>query len=265
MKFCKRCNINKEFKLFSRSKRNKDGLNNWCKDCSKEYLNKYYLENKELYSKKSKEYYEINSNTIKENVKNWKKNNLEYTKEYHRNYYSENKEQLLQYKKEHYIDNRDIYLYKAEKWREYNKESYLEYLKNWRECNKEYSREYLKEWYINNREKRSEYYHKVRINKPHLIAWRSSLKLALKRLGRKKESSTIDILGYSAFDLKLHIEPLFKDGMSWDNWGEWHIDHKIPISRFDKDTPINVVNSLDNLQPLWALDNLSKSNKIEND
>jgi len=62
------------------------------------------------------------------------------------------------------------------------------------------------------------------------------------------------------------IEPLFKDGRrSWDNWGEWHIDHKIFISKFDKETPISVVNSLDNLQPLWALDNLSKSNKIEND
>ena len=57
------------------------------------------------------------------------------------------------------------------------------------------------------------------------------------------------------------MKKLFTDGMSWDNWGEWHIDHIKPVSSFDKNTPISLVNSLDNLQPLWAKDNLSKSNK----
>ena len=61
------------------------------------------------------------------------------------------------------------------------------------------------------------------------------------------------------------MELLFLDGMSWNNWGEWHIDHRIPVSKFDKETPMSIVNSLSNLRPLWALDNLSKSNKIEND
>lgn len=70
------------------------------------------------------------------------------------------------------------------------------------------------------------------------------------------------MLKYSAEDLKKHMEYLFKEGMSWENWGEWHIDHRIPVSKFDPNTPIDIVNSLDNLQPLWAKDNLSKSNKI---
>ena len=49
--------------------------------------------------------------------------------------------------------------------------------------------------------------------------------------------------------------------MSWDNYGEWHIDHKKPISAFHKDTPPHIINSLCNLQPLWEIDNLKKSNK----
>jgi len=57
-----------------------------------------------------------------------------------------------------------------------------------------------------------------------------------------------------------------------ENYGEWHIDHIYPVSKFDKDTPTNIVNALNNLQPLWASSriidgvlyegNLNKNNKI---
>jgi hypothetical protein len=77
-----------------------------------------------------------------------------------------------------------------------------------------------------------------------------------------KESSTFELLKYTPEDFKNHIESLFTDGMSWDNYGKWHVDHIIPVSKFDKNTPLFIINSLDNLQPLWALENLSKSNKI---
>jgi hypothetical protein len=53
-------------------------------------------------------------------------------------------------------------------------------------------------------------------------------------------------------ELKEHITSLFTDGMSWDNYGEWHIDHIKPLTLFDDNTPIHVVNALSNLQPLWA-------------
>jgi hypothetical protein len=69
------------------------------------------------------------------------------------------------------------------------------------------------------------------------------------------------MLGYSADDLKNRIESLFVEGMCWDNYGEWHIDHKKPVSLFDKNTDVSIINSLDNLQPLWAKENLSKGNK----
>jgi hypothetical protein len=62
-------------------------------------------------------------------------------------------------------------------------------------------------------------------------------------------------------DLKKNIESKFIDGMTWDNYGEWHIDHIKPISSFNKNEEPKIVNSLDNLQPLWAFDNLSKGCK----
>jgi hypothetical protein len=57
-------------------------------------------------------------------------------------------------------------------------------------------------------------------------------------------------LGYTPDELKTHLESLFTEGMTWGNYGDWHIDHIKPVSRFDKTTPVHIVNSLDNLQPL---------------
>lgn len=73
--------------------------------------------------------------------------------------------------------------------------------------------------------------------------------------------SSCEKLGYSLSEFKVHIESLFKDGMSWDNHGEWHIDHIIPVSKFPIEN-ISQVNALNNLQPLWAIDNLKKGNRI---
>lgn len=69
-------------------------------------------------------------------------------------------------------------------------------------------------------------------------------------------------LEYSFKELSQRIEFNFKPGMSWDNYGKWHIDHKKPISKFNINTPAKIVNALCNLQPLWAYDNLSKGNKF---
>lgn len=88
------------------------------------------------------------------------------------------------------------------------------------------------------------------------------MRSVLSRFNKPKEEKTIDYLGYSASDLKIHIEKLFKDGMSWENHGDWHIDHIIPVSSFDKNVSPAVVNSLDNLQPLWAYENLSKGSSL---
>lgn len=262
MKLCNKCKTNKEPLNFSKKARSKDGLSNWCKDCNKDYTKSYYINNKESLDRKNKENYQKNSEHFKQKSKEYRENNKEYYSEYFKVYYSNNKESLSEYKKNHYNSNRDKYLINSKQQKESNPEKYSEYLKNWRENYTEYMKGYLKEWWSLNRNKRKTYWENIRNNNPHYIAWRSSLRLALSRMNKAKNEHTIDLLGYTPFDLKSHMESLFKDGMSWENWGEWHIDHKIPVSKFDPNTPIDVVNDLSNLQPLWAFENLSKSNKI---
>lgn len=67
-------------------------------------------------------------------------------------------------------------------------------------------------------------------------------------------------LGYSADALVAHIEAQFAPGMSWQNYGKWHIDHKKPVALFDQTEEAQFLEcwALDNLQPLWALDNAKK-------
>lgn len=80
----------------------------------------------------------------------------------------------------------------------------------------------------------------------------------------RKSQSTLELIGCSLDHLKLHLESQFHAGMTWDNHGEWHIDHKIPCSSFDltKSEEQKKCFHFTNLQPLWAEDNLSKAAKV---
>lgn len=79
--------------------------------------------------------------------------------------------------------------------------------------------------------------------------------------GCDKNHTTFELLGYRPDQFKTHIESNFIKGMSWDNYGVWHIDHKYPISRYISDgiKDPSTINHLDNLIPMWAEDNLDKS------
>ena len=77
--------------------------------------------------------------------------------------------------------------------------------------------------------------------------------------------STLDMLGCSIDFLKQYISNKFEKNMSWDNYGlyGWHIDHIIPLSSAKNKEELEKLCHYSNLQPLWAKDNLQKSNKIK--
>lgn len=81
-------------------------------------------------------------------------------------------------------------------------------------------------------------------------------------LKRRKQGRAFDLLGYSLGDLMRHLESRFAQGMTWDNYGEWHVDHIQPVSSFvftkASDDGFKACWALHNLQPLWAADNLRK-------
>lgn len=92
--------------------------------------------------------------------------------------------------------------------------------------------------------------------------------MSLKR-GVKAHQHWEDLVGYTAKDLKRHLEGLWLPGMSWDNYKfkGWQIDHIIPKSLWEyyspNDSEFKQCWALCNLQPLWAKDNIRKSNKCK--
>ena len=160
----------------------------------------------------------------------------------------ERKEYMKQWRK----TNKEKIYSSYKKWSSVNRKDRYESNKKYRDKNKEKLKEINRNYRLNNREEIAKTKRKYEKNNKYIFVWRGVLKCYLKRLNRGKIGKTIDLLGYSALDLKNHITILFTDGMSWDNYGEWHIDHIKRVSEFDKETHPSIVNALSNLRPLWA-------------
>lgn len=136
----------------------------------------------------------------------------------------------------------------------------------------EYSRRYRygknRENYLaKKRERNKEYYKNINHKLGQLLRYK--LWISLKTQKVKKENSALSFLGCSKEELIQHLESQFSEGMTWENWSlnGWHIDHIRPISSFDLSDPAQVKECFhySNLQPLWAIDNLKKSDSWESD
>lgn len=171
------------------------------------------------------------------------------------------KDCLSQYCREYYNQNKIRLKSKTSDFRKNNPK----YMKNWRQNNIEKIIDQKKNWYNKNRDK---------INENERIRRKNDIEYKIKKNLRRrvnqvitrdcKSNSTMELLGCSLYDFLKYMESKFIDGMSWDNYGQWHIDHIIPCSSFDLTDIQQQMECFHytNLQPLWAKDNLSKSDKI---
>lgn len=147
------------------------------------------------------------------------------------------------------------------KWYSQNKEKWNEYIKEYREKNIEKIRK-TKRDYERNRKARDPLY--------KLISnFRTAIYQVLKESNVEKNDHYFDILPYSQEELIQHLENQFTDDLTWDNYGEWHVDHILPISSFNieemGDEEFIKCWSLDNLRPLWGEENIRKSNSLIDD
>ena len=225
MKKCSKCKEIKNFEEFNKNKSTKDGFQLHCKKCIKDY----YKKNKEK---------------INEASKKWRKENEEYLKKYY---------------KEPHVKER------AKKYRKKNEEHLKKRHKKYYKENEEHLKKYRKDYYQKNKERQNEYYKERRANNPLLKVksnMRTRLWMVFKNKSIKKNSKTHEMLGIEWKELKIYIEDKFTEGMTWENYGEWHIDHIYPLSKAKDEEHLKKLCHYTNLQPLWAEDNLSKGNKI---
>jgi hypothetical protein len=174
--------------------------------------------------------------------------------------YHTNKDHYSEKAKLRYQDNRE----RISKKNKANRAERSEYQRKYIEDNRQSLLNKRRKYTEENREVIREQRRRYRKKSPMNEFMRNSLNRILTNWKGKREDAEIEN-GYTCKELRKHIESQFKDGMSWDNRGEWHIDHIKPISLFLKEGEKDpkIINALSNLQPLWALDNQSKSCKYE--
>ena len=214
----------------------------------------------ENFIKKRKEYDLKN----KEKRKEYNLKNREHKKEY----CLKNKEKIKIYQKEYCLKNKEKIKESKKQWKLNNVELIKEYyLKT-----KEHKSEYGKVYRLKNKERIKEYNHrkKEHRNKKHKIRnkidpnyrmgknLRSRVWSALK--GINKSYPTMQLIGCSVDELWNHLESKFKPWMTKENYGLWHVDHKIACAKFDLTCPVQQLACFHykNLQPLSATDNLRK-------
>lgn len=158
-------------------------------------------------------------------------------------YQAKNKEEIRSQKAAYYSDNKAFY---ARQMREYRKR------------NKKAIAARQNRWTIQKRRTDPSY--------QLILNTRERIRYGIRKLGGVKCERTLTLLGCSIEFLREFLEAKFKPGMSWKNYGQWHIDHIIPCAAFD------LTNAKDqkkcfhhtNLQPLWGVDNIAKGDIMPN-
>ena len=170
----------------------------------------------------------------------YKEKNIDKWKLYAKNYELKNKDKTKERSKKWYQHNRERKLKQNKEWKKNNYEKYKKMQKNLR-------RKRLK----------NDPLFKLSCN------LRNSIWQAFNNKGYKKNSKSENILRTDWITLKKHIENKFTDNMSWDNFDKIHIDHKIPLAAASTEFEVIALNHYTNLQPMWAEDNLKKSDKYD--
>ena len=228
---------------------------------TKEYHKEYYLKNKDKIDKKQKEYYYKNKDKISKKNKERYKKDADKIKKKQRGYNKIHKKEKAIADKKYQEKNKDKITKWQKEYREENKDKAKEYMKIYRknvlQNLKDYNKTHKKERNVYLKKKR-----KTDISFKITHDLRCRVNKATKN--KLKDISAIRDLGCPVDTLLHHLKNQFVGKMSLKNYGKWHIYHIVPLSYFDltdKDQ-FKIACHYLNLQPLWAKENLEKSDKI---
>lgn len=243
-KICAQCGLTKPvWEYHLRKKNGRQNPRAECKECYRENSKKRYEKNKYVILNRNKKYYENNRDRLLVYRKEQSVKTAEKDKVRRKQYYLDNSEHKKAKRKEYYVANRESCIKSVERYIQENKGK-------------------VREW-------QRKHHHKKRaedFNYKIMKVLRTRLYSAVKVQGVRKKSKTMDLIGCTIPELRVHLESKFLEGMCWANHSihGWHIDHIIPCYKFDltKEEEQRKCFHYSNLQPLWALDNLKKSNKI---
>lgn len=232
------------------------------KEKCRKYSKEWHLKNKEKINEKKRIYYSNNKEKMRERKREYILKNKEKINQKRKERRLKNREKINQKNREKYKNNKYQLKYYIE-----NKERVKEVQKKYRLNNKEKIKEIQKQYRLNNKDKKIKYIKdrlKNDLNFKLAISLRNRIREVIKNKNCKKSIKFIELLGCDVDEARKHLEKQFKEGMTWENHGEWHIDHIIPCASFDLTDPEQQKKCFHytNLQPLWAKENLSKGCRI---
>jgi hypothetical protein len=198
-------------------------------------------------NKHSKDGYRSECSECSKLMKKLKPKNI--INQYHKNYRDKNREKYNEKQKKYYWNNKEKENERVKKYRE-KPEKIKNIYVPWRVKNKE----------VFNQKRRELYKTNVIFRLSQNI--RNRMNTFISSNNFSKNGKTFELIGCSQIELRIYLENKFLPGMSWDNKGEWHIDHIIPLSSANCEEDIIILAHYTNLQPLWAKDNLKKKDKI---
>jgi hypothetical protein len=212
-----------------------------------------------------------------ERDKAWRRKNEGVFQEKRREYYRKNKDRLNTIRRAKYQSlekYRGTSLKRHSEWYQKNQKTLTGRMQIKYSGDAEYRSRILernRKWRKNNPEKLAQYalkkYHqKLKFDVQYTIKQRLSGQIykAVKRGGGVKSAKTRVLCGCSIADLMAHLQSQFKEGMHWNNYGKWHIDHIRPCASFDLTDSEQQRQCFHytNLQPLWARENIQKGARL---
>jgi hypothetical protein len=174
------------------------------------------------------------------------------------------------YRKEYSKTHREEACLYKKAWYKKHKDKCDTRMKEWRDNHKEYLQKYFHDYQVSNRDRisrRTNEYNKKRRKSDIEFRLATNLRRRLNKIIRSyvKVGSHIKDLGCTLAELKHHLESKFQPEMNWDNYGTvWSIDHIMPLANFDLTDKEQLKKAVhfSNLQPLFVIDNIRKSNKV---
>jgi hypothetical protein len=189
-----------------------------------------------------------------ETARKWREKNAERLREYARKQWRENPDKKRQAGRKWASKNRDRLREKRRQRGAERRDKIRERARKWREENRERVREQDRKW----REKRIASDPQFKL----LCRLRQRISTVFRRANVRKPSGIESILGISVQEAKDYLESQFKQGMSWENYGKWHVDHVIPLASAKTPEDLIKLCHYTNLQPLWAIENILKRDKL---
>ena len=249
-KKCSKCGEVKELGDFYKKADSPDGFRSDCKVCVCEKARKWREENKERKA---------------ETNRRWYQENKERRKLYYKKYYQENKEKKYEAHRKWQRENAEKHSMYNKKWREKNKEKHSEAGRRWYQENKERKAETNRRWYQENKEKKNEASRRRQKERYHsdplyrmILSYRGAVHRTFKAIKQNKNTKSLDLLGTTPEQFYDHIDKQLQPGMTWENYGDWHLDHIKPINLATNEQEAIELSHYTNFRPLWAEDNLSR-------